>query len=150
LAEVRSYLDSPTPTKAASRLNGDSENLSLEFKRATDRVEFKNPSIPHIYGRIDPNQFTPFPKNTVICKFLLQLGRYEELGSGVRRVNQYLPHYAPSAGKPVFEDAIHAPLLRPFHRRPSFSSHAEPKFVYCGRARTFQLFMPHNGAHHRH
>ncbi len=30
--------------------------------------------------------------------------RYDELGSGVRRVNQYLPHYAPGAGKPVFED----------------------------------------------
>lgn len=29
---------------------------------------------------------------------------YEELGSGVRRVNQYLPHYAPGAGKPVFDD----------------------------------------------
>jgi len=35
---------------------------------------------------------------------MIQLGRYEELGSGVRRVNPYLPHYAPGAGKPVFED----------------------------------------------
>ncbi len=46
----------------------------------------------------------PFPKNPTICKFMIQLGRYEELGSGVRRVNQYLPHYAPGSGKPVFED----------------------------------------------
>jgi len=30
--------------------------------------------------------------------------RYEELGSGVRRVNQYLPHYAPGAGEPIFDD----------------------------------------------
>lgn len=35
---------------------------------------------------------------------MIQLGRYEELGSGVRKVNLYLPHYAPGAGKPVFED----------------------------------------------
>jgi len=35
---------------------------------------------------------------------MIQLGRYEELGSGVRRVNHYLPHYAPGAGKPVFND----------------------------------------------
>jgi len=35
---------------------------------------------------------------------MLQMGQYEELGSGVRRVNQYLPHYAPGAGKPIFED----------------------------------------------
>jgi ATP-dependent DNA helicase RecG len=69
-----------------------------------DRVEFKNPNVPHYHGRIDPNSFTPFPKNPTICKFMLQMGRYEELGSGVRRVNQYLPHYAPGAAKPVFED----------------------------------------------
>lgn len=35
---------------------------------------------------------------------MIQLGRYEELGSGVRKVNLYLPRYAPGAGKPVFED----------------------------------------------
>ena len=60
--------------------------------------------MPHYHGRIEPGNFTPFPKNPTICKFMIQLGRYEELGSGVRRVNQYLPHYAPGAGRPVFED----------------------------------------------
>jgi len=69
-----------------------------------DRVEFKNPNVPHYHGRIEPGHFTPFPKNPTICKFMIQLGRYEELGSGVRRVNQYLPHYTPGAGRPVFED----------------------------------------------
>jgi ATP-dependent DNA helicase RecG len=69
-----------------------------------DRVEFRNPNVPHYHGRIDPNHFTPFPKNPTICRFLIQIGRYKELGSGVRRVNQYLPHYAPGAGNPVFED----------------------------------------------
>ncbi len=70
----------------------------------TDRVEFENPNVPHYHGRIDPGHFTPFPKNPTICKLMIQLGRYEELGSGVGRVNLYLPHYAPGAGKPVFED----------------------------------------------
>lgn len=69
-----------------------------------DRVEFKNPNVPHYFGRIDPNRFTPYPKNPTLCKFMLQLGRYDELGSGVRLVNHYLPLYAPGAGKPVFED----------------------------------------------
>ena len=71
-----------------------------------DRVELKNPNVPHYHGRIDPAHFTPFPKNTTICKFLIQLGRYEELGSGVRRVTQYLPFYAPGAGKAVFDDGM--------------------------------------------
>ena len=37
-----------------------------------DRVEFKNPNVPHYHGRIDPDHFTPFPKNPTICKFLIQ------------------------------------------------------------------------------
>ncbi|MEI7437241.1 MAG: RNA-binding domain-containing protein [bacterium] len=69
-----------------------------------DRVEFKNPNVPHYHGRIDLNRFTPYPKNPTICRFMVQLGRYEELGSGVRKVNKYLPYYTPGAGKPVFED----------------------------------------------
>ena len=35
---------------------------------------------------------------------MIQIGRYEELGSGVRKVNHYLPHYTPGAGNPLFED----------------------------------------------
>jgi len=46
----------------------------------TDRVEFKNPNVPHCRGRIDPLHFTPFPKNPTICNFMSQMGRYEELG----------------------------------------------------------------------
>ncbi len=69
-----------------------------------DRVEFKNPNVPHYHGRIDPGNFTSFAKNLTICKFMIQIGRYEELGSGVRKVNLYLPHCAPGSGKPVFED----------------------------------------------
>ena len=62
-----------------------------------DRVEFKNPNVPHGYGPINPTDFTPHPKNPTICKFMLQLGRFEELGSGVTNVNRYLPHYADGA-----------------------------------------------------
>ena len=67
-----------------------------------DRVEFKNPNIPHGRGPIDPAHFTPYPKNPTLCKFLIQLGRYEELGSGVNNVTKYLPFYAPGAGSASF------------------------------------------------
>lgn len=69
-----------------------------------ERVEFKNPNVPHCHGRIDPAHFTPYPKNPTLCKFLIQLGRYEELGSGVRNVTKYLPFYAPGADAPSFMD----------------------------------------------
>jgi ATP-dependent DNA helicase RecG len=68
----------------------------------TDRVEFRNPNVPHYRGRIDPLHFTPFPKNPTICRFMSQMGRYEELGSGVRNVTRYHPLYAPGAPAPTF------------------------------------------------
>ena len=70
----------------------------------TDRVEFKNPNVTHCRGRIDPLHFTPFPKNPTICRFMSQMGRYEELGSGVRNVTKYHPFYAPGAPAPTFSD----------------------------------------------
>ena len=41
-------------------------------------------------------------RQVIRCKFLIQLGRYEELGSGVNNVTKYLPFYAPGAGAPSF------------------------------------------------
>lgn len=67
-----------------------------------NRVEFKNPNVPHGRGPIDPAHFTPYPKNPTLCKFLIQLGRYEELGSGINNVTKYLPLYAAGAGTPSF------------------------------------------------
>ena len=66
-----------------------------------DRVEFKNPNIPNGTGPIDPADFTPCPKNPTICKFMIQLGRFDELGSGVMNVSRYLPFYT-KGGKPLF------------------------------------------------
>ena len=58
-----------------------------------DRVETQNPAIPHGRGPIRPGHFTPFPKNPTLSKFFMQMGRGEELGSGVLNVNKYLPFY---------------------------------------------------------
>jgi ATP-dependent DNA helicase RecG len=68
-----------------------------------DKVVFRNPHVPHLRGRIDPKRFTPFPKNPTICRFMLQMGRYEQVGSGVYNVTKYLPLYSPGAS-PVFEE----------------------------------------------
>lgn len=62
-----------------------------------DRVETRNPAIPHGHGQIRPGHFTPFPKNPTLSKFFMQMGRGEELGSGVLNVSKYLPFYAKGA-----------------------------------------------------
>jgi ATP-dependent DNA helicase RecG len=61
-----------------------------------DRVETENANNPHGEGPIDPNNFAPFPKNPAIAKFFIQLGRVDELGSGVLNVNKYIREYSGS------------------------------------------------------
>jgi ATP-dependent DNA helicase RecG len=60
----------------------------------SDRVETANANNPHGEGPIDPTDFAPFPKNPSIAKFFMQLGRVDELGSGVLNVNRLIKEYA--------------------------------------------------------
>ncbi len=71
-----------------------------------DRVIFDNPSIRQHFSEITPENLHPFSKNPTICKFMIQLGRFDELGSGVRNINKYLPLYTHGA-KPIFKDTLH-------------------------------------------
>ena len=66
-----------------------------------DRVETINAAIPHGHGPLRPDRFTPYPKNPTLSKFFMQMGRGEELGSGILNVNKYLPFYT-QGGKPQF------------------------------------------------
>lgn len=65
-----------------------------------------NPSVQQHFDEITLENLRPFSKNPSICKFMIQLGRFDELGSGVRNINKYLPLYANGA-KPVFKETIH-------------------------------------------
>ncbi|HBC86337.1 MAG TPA: AAA family ATPase [Lentisphaeria bacterium] len=79
-----------------------------------DRVETKNANNPHGEGPISQNSFAPFPKNPAISKFFIQLGRAEEIGSGIYNIGRYLPHYSPGKKAvfvegPVFNTIIPLP-----------------------------------------
>ena len=45
----------------------------------------------HHFGALTPDTLKPFPKNPSICKFMIQIGRFDELGSGMRNLAKYLP-----------------------------------------------------------
>jgi ATP-dependent DNA helicase RecG len=66
-----------------------------------NRVLTENWNRPHQNGLIDPSNFSPFPKNPVIAKFFKEIGRVDELGSGVRNVFKYTGIYTEGA-KPEF------------------------------------------------
>jgi ATP-dependent DNA helicase RecG len=68
-----------------------------------DRVVLDNPSTQYFHQPITPENLASHPKNPSICKFMIQLGRFDELGSGVINIHKYLPAYADGA-QPLFED----------------------------------------------
>ena len=71
-----------------------------------DRVETQNANNPHGEGPINPEKFAPFAKNPVIAKFFLQLGRVDELGSGVLNVNRYTKDYSGKKLPEFIEGAV--------------------------------------------
>lgn len=71
-----------------------------------DRVLLDNPCVQHYLGEITLKNLRPFLRNPTICKFMIQLGRFDELGSGVTNIYKYLPLYAHGA-KPMFKETEH-------------------------------------------
>ncbi len=53
------------------------------------QVRTENSNKPHGFGVLNPETFTPFPKNPVIAAFFRQIGRADELGSGMRKMMRY-------------------------------------------------------------
>ena len=60
------------------------------------KVETRNANRPHLYGQLLPETFVPFPKNPHIAQIFTQMGRSEELGTGLRNVYKYSKAYSGS------------------------------------------------------
>jgi len=71
-----------------------------------DKVFTENWSKPHDKGTIDPAAFSPYPKNPMIARFFKELGRVDELGSGVRNAYKYCSLYTPNTLPEFIEDDI--------------------------------------------
>lgn len=76
-------------------------SLSTELIIYKSAVVITNPNKPLFHGIIDPNSFNPYPKNPNIRKFFTAFGWTDEIGSGIRNTNNYLPLYT-GGSKPVF------------------------------------------------
>ena len=53
------------------------------------QVRTENSNKLHGFGILDPENFTPFPKNPVIGAFFREIHRADELGSGMLRMMRY-------------------------------------------------------------
>lgn len=60
-----------------------------------DREKFytENSNKSHGSGLIDPTHFSPYPKNPTIARIFKEIGRADELGSGVRNLFRYCKAY---------------------------------------------------------
>lgn len=59
-----------------------------------DRIYTENWNKAVRYGRIDPHNFTPYPKNPILARFFVNIGRADKLGSGVRNLYTYSKMYS--------------------------------------------------------
>lgn len=75
--------------------------LPCTFVIWNDKVVCQNANNAHGEGPIDPHTFVPFPKNPSLAKFFIQLGRVDELGSGVLNVYRLTKAYG-GTGTPSF------------------------------------------------
>lgn len=71
-------------------------NAKLIIER--ERIYTENWNRSNEYGRINPENFTPLPKNPLIAKFFMNIGRADQLGSGIRNLYKYTKLY--SGGEP--------------------------------------------------
>ena len=68
-----------------------------------DRVETKNANKAILVRQLFPGKFEPFPKNPNIAQIFTQMGRSEELGTGVKNVFKYSKAYSGS-DEIIFEE----------------------------------------------
>ncbi len=67
-----------------------------------EKVVIENWNKPYILGIINPDNFYTHPKNPIILEVFKQIGRADELGSGVRNVFKYGKLYGKL--EPVFKE----------------------------------------------
>jgi ATP-dependent DNA helicase RecG len=72
----------------------------------SDKVETRNANKPHIYGQLFPDTFQPYPKNPCLAQLFTQMGRSEELGTGLRNVYRYSRIYSGSDNIIFLEEDI--------------------------------------------
>ena len=75
------------------------ENIVIEFKRAGNGPEH---DTFESMGIITPSNLRPYSKNPIIANFFHQIGRADELGSGVRNLYHYVKLY--SGADPIFDE----------------------------------------------
>ena len=92
----------------------------------------ENSNKPHGYRPINPVNFSPYPKNPVIARFFREIGRADELGSGMRKLKKYGKAYGGSD-----PEMIEGDIFRIIVKCPDFET--SPAEKVAGREHTLTV-----------
>ena len=68
------------------------------------QIKTENANKPHGYGKIDLENFSPYPKNPIIARVFKEIGYADELGSGIRNLVKFVKVYSDSIPELIEED----------------------------------------------
>ena len=106
-----------------------------------DRIYTENWNKAMRHGHINPDNFTPYPKNPLLARFFVNIGRADKLGSGVRNLYKYTKIY--SGGKPeVIEGDIFKTIVPLSLGSVEMSDKNE-----SAEKRVLRIIMPHFSNH---
>jgi len=71
-----------------------------------DRIYADNWNRSLTFGRLDPKNFSPQPKNPLIAQFFENIGYADKLGSGVRNLYHYTPIWSNGVEPELIEDEV--------------------------------------------
>ena len=90
-----------------------------KFVIEKDRMYVENPNKAQIDGKLTEENFEPFPKNPSISKVFREITYSEELGSGFRKLNEYVPLYSGKNVHPEFIDGDMFKIIVPLYENYS-------------------------------
>ena len=70
------------------------------------KVITENANRAHGYGHITPSTLVPYSKNPKIARVFREIGRADELGSGVRNIFKYAPIYSKGGNPELIEKDV--------------------------------------------
>jgi len=112
-------------------------------------VVFENANRPQGFGFIDPNNFTPYPKNPTIAKVFKEIDYADELGSGVRNLYKYSKLYGGGDPKLIEEDIFK--IIVPLKTTEQVTEQVTEQAImeFCAKPKNTQEIMEYLGLKHR-
>lgn len=91
-----------------------SSSFSAKLIIDKEKIYTENWNKALTFGKLNPNNFTPYPKNPILAKFFMNINRADSLGSGVRNLYKFTKIYSDS--EPDLEEGdvfkITIPLIK--------------------------------------